>query len=408
MSADPLTAIAIKRLESPGFYAAGGVKGLYLRVNAGGSRSWILRVTVGHKRRDIGLGGYPDVTLSMARDKARECRELIRSGIDPVDQRKADKQALKSRQAKAITFKQAALRCHATKQTEFRNEKHRHEWITALENHAFPTIGNMQIAEIDVTHVLEMLEKIWHTKTETATRVRQRTEAVITWATVSGFRSGDNPARWDGNLKELLPNPAKIAPVKHFRSLHWQKVGQFMKDLRIRPGIAARALEFAILTAARSGEVRGMTWDEIDMDAGIWVVPETRIKAGKKHTVPLSDSAKTILAGLPRFEECPYVFPSPRGGMLSDATLSAVLKRMDVDAVPHGFRSTFKDWARSCTVYPDEVSELALAHVNNDATRAAYARDELLPKRALLMRDWEKFCALPLKSSAVTPIRNSK
>lgn len=406
MPLDELSALDVKRLEVPGFYAVGGVTGLYLKISKGGSRSWILRATVGSKRKDIGLGGYPDVTLAMARDKARQCRESIWAGGDPVAERKAAKRALKSEQAKHITFRQAALRCHAAKQTEFRNEKHRGEWISTLENHAFPTLGEMAVAEIEMPHVLQMLEKIWTTKTETATRIRQRTEAVLTWATVSGFRSGDNPARWAGNLKEVLPNPAKIAPVKHFRSLPWQQVGQFMTDLRERSGMAARALEFAILTASRSGEVRGMTWDEVDLDTGVWIVPENRIKAGKKHTVPLSPTAVAILKALPRFDGCPYVFASARGGMLSDATLLAVLKRMDVDAVPHGFRSTFKDWARSCSNFPDEVSELALAHVNSDATRAAYARDELLPKRTLLMREWEKFCNTIMETGAVSPIRS--
>jgi integrase len=403
-----LTAIEVKRLTDPGLHAVGMVKGLYLKVAPGGSRSWILRVTVGSKRRDIGLGGYPEVTLQRARERTAESRELIRQGVDPVDKRKADRAALISAQAKVIEFKDAAIRCHASKAPEFRNVKHRGEWINTLERYAFPVIGSLPVSEIELPHILKVLEPIWHTKTETASRVRQRMEAVLTWAAVSKYRSGDNPARWVGNLKELLPAPSKISTVKHHAALPWQQVGQFMDDLRKRDGIAAKALEFAILTAARSGEVRGMEWSEVDFSTKVWTVPEDRIKAGKQHRVPLSDDAIAILKAAPRFTANPLVFVAPKGGVLSDATLLAVVRRMKVDAVPHGFRSSFKDWARSCTAYPDEVSELALAHVNSDSTRAAYARDELLPKRKKLMGEWAKFCSMAGEKGIVTPLRRGK
>ena len=400
-----LSTLEVKRFTTPGMYAVGGVTGLYLQVVASGARTWILRVMVGSKRKDIGLGGFPAVTLQGAREKAREQRELINQGIDPVHQRKALRAALINTQAKNLPFKEAAYKCHASKVSEFRNDKHKKDWISALERHAFPVIGYLPVSDIELHHVMQVLEPIWHTKTETATRVRQRIEAVLTWATVSGFRSGDNPARWDGNLKEVLPNPSKISSVKHHPALPWQQVGQFMADLRKRKGTATKALEFAILTAARSGEVRGMEWSEIDFDAKVWKVPEGRIKAGKQHKVPLSDDAISILRALPRFEGVNYAFPAVRGGMLSDVALLAVVRRMGVDAVPHGFRSTFKDWARNSTAFPDEVSELALAHVNSDATRAAYARDELLPKRAKLMDAWAKFCRIVHKAGDVVPIR---
>ena len=252
---------------------------------------------------------------------------------------------------------------------------------------------------------MQVLEPVWHSKTETASRLRQRVEAVLTWAAVSGFRSGDNPARWQGNLKELLPAARKIKKVQHHAALPWQKIGTFMAELRKREGLGARALEFAILSAARSGEVRGMTWDEVDLSAKVWTVPEQRIKAGKAHKIPLSSEAVKLLKALPKFPESPYVFPAARGGQLSDMALTAVLKRLQVDATVHGFRSTFKDWARSCTAYPDEVSELALAHVNSDATRSAYARDELLPQRTRMMKDWAKFCGTVKKPGKVVPIR---
>jgi len=400
-----LSPMEVKRISEPGLHAVGGAKGLYLRVAPGGSRSWILRTTVGQKRRDIGLGGFPDVTLSQARQYARDARDKIRNGIDPADERKAARQALIAAQAKALTFDEAARRCHDAKAPEFRNEKHAKDWISSIERYASPVIGELPVSDVELPHVLEILEPIWRTKTETATRLRQRIESVLTWATVRGYRSGENPARWEGNLKEVLPNPTKTRKVQHHRALPWQKIGQFVADLRQRKGMAARALEFAILTAARSSEVRLATWDEIDLNARVWTVPAERIKAGRTHRVPLSDDAVALLRGLPRFEGSPYVFPATKGGPLSDMALSALCRRMGVDATPHGFRSTFKDWARNRTAYADEVSELALAHVNSDATRAAYARDELLPQRKRLMADWAKFCAQPaLKSGQVTPI----
>lgn len=378
---------------------------MYLKVAPGGSRSWILRAVVGRKRRDIGLGGYPDVSVARAREEAKSCREKIRKGIDPVIERKEAKAALVAAQDRELSFKQAATRCHAAKSPEFRSQKHRADWINALERHAFPVIGNMAVSDIGLSDILRVLEPIWQSKTETATRIRQRLEAVLTWATVSGYRDGDNPARWEGNLKEILPTPSKIMKVRHHPALPWQEIGQFMANLRKREGIAARALEFSILTAARTGEVRGMEWSEVDFDAKTWTVPPERIKAGRRHIVPLSDAALAILKDVPRMEGSDYVFTGAKGGPLSNNTMLALLKRMDVDAVPHGFRSTFKDWARSSTAYADEVSELALAHVNSDATRAAYARDELLPKRQRLMEDWAKYCSVIRGEGEVVSLR---
>jgi integrase len=230
---------------------------------------------------------------------------------------------------------------------------------------------------------------------------------VLSWATVSGYRTGDNPARWKGNLEHALAKPARLQKVTHYPALPWQEVGAFMTELRKREGIGARALEFAILTAARSGEVRGATWDEIDLHSKLWTIPEERMKAGKQHRVPLSEQALNLLKALPRLEGSNYVFPAVRGGMLSDMSINAVTRRMGVAAVPHGFRSSFKDWARSCTRYEDEVSELALAHANSDQTRAAYARDELLPKRERLMKEWAKYCDTVPSTGKVTPLRRA-
>jgi integrase len=231
--------------------------------------------------------------------------------------------------------------------------------------------------------------------------VRGRIESVLSWATVSGFRTGENPARWKGALDIVLPKPRKISKVKHHAALPWQEVPAFMPELRKVEGMGAQALEFAILTAARSGEVRGATWGEIDLARKLWTIPAERMKAKKAHRVPLNDAAMKLLSALPRLDGCDFVFPSARGGMLSDATMSAALKRMGVNAVPHGFRSSFKDWARSSSRFPDEVSELALAHVSTDATRAAYARDELLPQRTKLMAAWGQFIDTPVKAGKV-------
>jgi len=403
--ASELSALQVRRLTAPGFHAVGGVAGLHLLVKDTGARSWILRVKVGDRRPDIGCGGFPDVTLEQARQIAREMREQIRRGIDPIAARRATGLALRAAQAKALTFDQAAEACHAAKMVEFRNAKHRDDWISSLERYASKIIGDLPVADIELPHVVSVLKPIWTTKTETATRVRQRIESVLSWAKVSGYRTGENPARWKGNLEHALPKPARLQKIMHYPALPWQEVGAFMIELRKREGIGARALEFAVLTAARSGEVRGATWPEIDLHAKLWTIPATRMKAGKAHRVPLSEPAIKLLKALPRMEGCPYVFPSPRGKMLSDMSINSVTRRMKVDAVPHGFRSTFKDWCRTSTSYQDEVSELALAHVSTDATRAAYARDELLPKRERLMREWAKHCDTVQPKRAVATIR---
>lgn len=393
--AKELSAAEVRRLTDQGRYPVGGVAGLQMLVSVTGARSWVLRTQIGQKRRDIGLGGFPDVTLAGARDKARELREKISNGIDPVLERKAARDAMRARQGKALTFKEAAYLCHNARKDEYSNVKHRQDWINSLERHAFSVIGELSIDEIEVPHVLKVLEPIWKTKTETATRVRQRLESVLSWATVSKYRSGENPARWADNLSELLPNPSKIRKIQHHKALPWQKVPEFMVELQLREGMGARALEFIILTAARSGEVRFASWDEIDLAAKLWTIPADRMKARKAHNVPLSGAVIELLERLPRINGSNLLFTAPRGNALSDMSISAVCKRMEVDATPHGFRSCFKDWARSRTAYPDEVSELALAHVNNDATRAAYARDELLDQRARLMSDWARYLYEP-------------
>jgi integrase len=269
------------------------------------------------------------------------------------------------------------------------------KWKTPLDTNASPFIGKLPVHRIELAHVVQVLSPIWDSKTETASRVRGRIESVLSWATVSGFRTGENPARWKGGLDIVLPKPSKISKVKHHTALPWQTMPEFMPALRKQAGMGAKALEFAILTASRSGEVRGATWNEIDLKAKLWIIPAGRMKSKKAHSVPLNDDAMKLLNALPRLDGSNHVFPSARSGPLSDATLGKVLRTMGRDAVPHGFRSSFKDWARTSTRFADEVSELALAHVSTDATRAAYARDELLPQRTKLMEAWGKFINTP-------------
>lgn len=406
IKADVLSAISVKRLKRPGLHAVGGVAGLALMVKSTGARSWILRTTAGGRRREFGLGGYPDVTLEQARERARELRELIRQGIDPAEQRRAAQDALRTANAKRLTFRQAAEKFLESKRREFRNPKHAAQWETTLKTYADPIIGALPVDQIEFPHIVRILDPIWTSKTETAKRVRGRIESVLAYATASGFRDGDNPARWRGNLDAVLPKPNKVSKVKHHRALPYAELPAFMVSLREKNGIAPRALEFLILTAARSGEIRGATWDEIDFKAKTWTVPGERMKAGKDHRVPLSAEALAILKALPRFEGGNYIFAAPRGGPLSDMALSQVTRRMKVDAVPHGFRSTFRDWAAEHTNYAREVAEQALAHTISNAVEAAYRRGDLFDKRRRMMADWSKFATSPHTAAAtVTPIR---
>jgi integrase len=360
---------------------------------------------VAGKRRDMGLGGFPDVTLAMARESARVARESIKSGIDPIAQRAAARSALAASREASVTFEDAARKFIAAKSGEWKNAKHAQQWTNTLEAYAFPVVGNLVCADVALPHILKILEPIWSAKNETASRLRGRIESVLDWATVRGFRKGENPARWKGHLDKLLSAPGKVQKVEHHEAVAVDSLGAFIQDLRKREGIAARALEFLILTAARSGEVRGAVWSEIDMTGRIWTIPPERMKAGKEHRVPLSDAAVRLLEALPRIAGNDLVFPSPRGLVLSDMTLTAVMRRMKRDEVPHGFRSTFRDWASERTNYPREVAEMALAHTIGDKVEAAYRRGDLFEKRARMMQDWATFCDTITTAGQVIPIR---
>jgi integrase len=353
----------------------------------------------------MGLGGFPEVPLAAAKTAAREAREMIRKGIDPIEARKAAQSALKAASARMMTFKEAAEAYIAAHEDGWKNEKHRQQWANTLSTYAHPKIGALSVADIDLPHILEILEPVWKTKTETAKRLRGRIEVVLDWATTRGYRQGLNPARWRGHLDKLLARPSRIAKPVHHDALPISDIGQFMVRLRNAEGMGAKALEFAILCAARSGEVRGATWSEIDLKAKVWTVSAERMKAGREHRVPLSQAAIDLLEGLPRMAGTDLIFPAPRGGALSDMTLSAVLRRMKVPAVPHGFRSTFRDWVSERTSYPGEMAEMALAHTISNKVEAAYRRGDLFDKRRRLMDDWAAFLARNEEPASVIPIR---
>lgn len=402
--ANELGALAVSRLTQPGLHMVGGVAGLALQVTANGGRSWILRVMVGTKRREIGLGAYPAVSLKAAREQASAKRDEIAAGVDPVLARKERLSQLRASQAREITFEEAAKRFIDVKSAEWSNPKHAGQWRNTLAEYAYPLIGKLQVAHVGREHVLTVLEPIWMTKTETASRVRGRLESVLDWARVKGYRAGENPATWRGNLDKLLPAPNKTKRVRNHPALAIDAMGAFMVSLRGTSTTAARCLEFAILTAARSGEVRGATWAEIDLDKAIWRIPAERMKAKKEHRVPLSDAAIALLKAMQRSDDAGLVFPSPTGKTLSDMTLLAILRRANLEATPHGFRSTFRDWAGERTNYPRELAEVALAHVKGDESEAAYWRGDVLERRRCLMNDWAAFIAAPAAHGAVIPL----
>lgn len=401
-----LSPLAVSRLKKPGFHNVGGVTGLHLQITDSGAASWVLRVLIGDRRRDMGLGGYPSVTLQDARNRARQAREMIWQGVDPIEERKAARSRLVAEAERVLTFGKAAGKYIAAHESGWKNGKHSAQWRSSLETYAFPVLGKMNVADIQTAHVMRVLEPIWTTKTETATRVRNRIELIIGWCTARGHRSGENPARWRGHLDKLLPKRSKVQRVEHHPALPYHEIGGFMELLRRQEGMGARALEFAIFTAARSGEVRGATWEELDLDRAVWTIPAARMKADKEHRVPLSRPAIKLLKELPRMVGTSIVFPGPSGKALSDMSMTATLRRMGrPDITAHGFRSSFRDWAGETTAFPREVIEHALAHKLRDKAEAAYARGTLFDKRTRLMTDWGKHCSAATEAASVTPIR---
>jgi integrase len=400
-----LTVRTIASLTKPGTYTDGG--GLVVRVKPGGGKFWVMRYALNKVSREMGLGSVRDVPLKDARQAAAAARKLLAVGVDPLTQRKATLDAERLEAARAMSFKECAETYIKAHSPSWRNPKHRQQWTNSLRDYAFPIFGKLPVADIDTSLVLKALEPIWAKKPETARRVRCRIESVLDWAKTREYRKGENPARWRGHLGNLLPARGK-SPVKHHPALPYADMQAFMVKLREEKGSGARCLEFVILSAARSGEARGATWAEIDLDAAHWTVPGSRMKAGREHRVPLSNAAIDLLKTMQKLREGDLVFPSAkRGKPISDMTMGKTLKSMGrPDITTHGFRSTFRDWVSEQTAYPGEMAEMALAHTIGNKVEAAYRRGDLFEKRRRLMADWADYCDKPRTAGAtVTPIR---
>lgn len=401
---DKLSPLAVSKMTKPGYYGDGA--GLWLQVSASGSKSWIFRYTLAGRQREMGLGPTHTVSLASARLQAKEHRLTLRDGKDPLEVRQATRLATALAKSRLMTFDQCAAAYIAAHRGSWKNAKHASQWENTLSTYASPIIGALPVAEVDTALVVKVLSPIWQDKTETATRLRGRIESILDWATVSKYRQGENPARWRGHLENLLANPSKVARVVHHPALAWREIGAFMAELRQCAGMAARAVEFAILTAARSGEVRGATWDEIDLTTGLWTIPAERMKGKREHRVPLSPPVLALLNATPRLEA--LVFPGRREGVgLSDMSLTAVLRRMGRNEITvHGFRSTFRDWCAESVAnsFPREVCEHALAHSLPDKVEAAYRRGDLLEKRVMLMEAWASYCGTTQTTTAIAAI----
>ncbi len=398
-------ATKIKRLSSrkvetigPGFHADGG--SLYLRVRESGSRAWVFRYTLKGKVREIGLGATKARNLTDARKLAEAMRKAVADKEDPaiiVHGEKEDDDTI-------ITFESCAKGLIDSKRSGWRNAKHAQQWNNTLRDYAFPFIGKKHPADITLIDIKEILLPLWGVKTETASRLRQRIEAVFDWANVHKWRTGENPARWRGGLDKVLPAPNKVHTVQHFKAAPYDQVPAIIKSLRGKKSISAYCLQFLILTAARSSEVRGARWCEIDLSERVWIIPPERMKANKLHRIPLSNEAAKVLKSAPRIEGQELVFPGARGGLLSDVAVSKALRLVHSGVTVHGFRSSFRDWAAEQTSFPAAVCELALAHVNKDKVEAAYQRSDLFDRRRELMEIWSRYTG---GKSNLTSLRNS-
>lgn len=428
--AKPLNDLQVRRLSRVGWHAVGGVAGLLLQVRkptkegAQVPRSWILRVKIGDQRQPIGLGSYPQVSLASAREQAAKLVIEARQGVDLKAKKKAQRSALMVAAAKNKTFKECAEAYMDAHSSDYTSEKHRKQWPATLVTYAYPIIGNMLVSDIAMRDIRNVLEqetavnkdtkgKLWYVKTETAKRLLGRIKTVLDYATVNEYRSGTNPAQWTGHLSTQLPSPKKLQKKEHHPAVPYQQIGEFMSKLRLNSSISSKALEFLILTAVRSGSVRQAEWSEIDLPKKIWVIPAKHTKARQEHRVPLTPQAIELLRSLPIMAGTDIVFPSPSGKALSDMALSQLMRGMrergelTIEAVPHGFRSTFRDWAAEQTAYPDEIRKAASGHTVGDAVKEAYQRTDLLEKRRKLMDEWGNFLDQPtvIQASKVTQIR---
>ena len=405
-----LTPLAVKNAK-PGRHADGG--GLHLLVKESGARSWVYRFMLNGKSRDIGLGtaGPDGISLADARDARDALRLKVKSGIDPLEERQREAaEALATAQAAqvaGITFKAVAETYIGANEGSWRNDKHRQQWKNTLATYVYPVIGELPVAEVGTAHVLQILEPIWKAKAETASRVRGRMETILDAAKARGYRDGENPARWRGHIAQILPVRSRLTRGHH-KAMTYDAIPAFVGALHKREAVAALALEFTILTAARTGEVIGAKWDEVDLEKAIWTIPASRMKAGKEHRVPLSPRAVEILKSTQGLRK-DWLFPATKGGSMSGMAMSMLLRRMKVDVTVHGFRSGFRDWSAECTGYAHEVAEMALAHTIENKVERAYRRGDLFDKRRRLMDDWATYCAtLPAAGVNVTPIRKAE
>ena len=410
--AEKLAATFVKKTKRPGKYGDG--HNLYLQVyesvrkdgSVAITKSWLFRYSRFGKDTWLGLGPFPDVSLSEARDLATAERKKKRQGIDPLADKQMRRRAMRVAHDNMMNFTECARKYVDSQEAGWSNPKHIAQWRSTLNNIAGPVFGHLAIDQIDTPLVLRCLEPIWATKTETANRLRGRIEAVLDWATVRGYRKGDNPARWRGHLDKLLPKPSRVMKVIHHPALPYLEIGPFMKKLRKDQSGAARALEFTILTAGRTNEIIKAEWSEFDLNTKTWTVPAERMKAKREHRIPLSDAAIAVLKSM-QGHDITFVFPGhKRDTHLSNAAMLQVLKRLKhSDITVHGFRSTFRDWCAESTNYPSDVAEMALAHTLRDKTEAAYRRGDLFNKRSRLMTEWASYCDQSYKGAPVARLR---
>ncbi|CAM8846180.1 Integrase [Burkholderia pseudomallei] len=397
-----LTAVQVTRAKKPGVYSDGG--GLYLQITRTLTKSWLFRYMRDGVSRGMGLGPIHTVSLAEARIKAQDVRRMLLEGIDPLEAKKVKRQAERRERMKSLPFRDCANQYIDAHRKSWKNEKHAAQWGSTIETYANPIIGNLMVTEIDTDEIMRVLEPIWAEKTETATRLRGRIESILAWATVRGYRTGLNPARWKGHLDHLLPKPSRLRKTNHHAALPYAEASAFMQSLQQQEGAAAQALQLVILTASRTNEVIAACKSEFDLPAKIWTIPAERMKARREHRVPLSPAALALVKPLIDTGTSAFLFPATKENRhLSNMAMLQLLKRMKrEDLTVHGFRSTFKDWARETTDYAREVSEAALAHIIGDQTEAAYARGDLFMKRAGLMQDWADY-VLVMSASARAP-----
>ena len=404
-SINRLSAVQVKSLKKKGLHSDGG--GLYLRISDSGTKGWVFRYSLNKKARRMGIGSLQTVSLAEARIEAEQCRKLLHERVDPIEHRKSKRGRQGADTAKFMTFKDCAEAYIKAHSAGWKNAKHVSQWQNTLNTYAYPLLGELPVTEVDVGLVLKVLEPIWKTKTETASRVRARIENVVDWASARDLRTGSNPARWKGRLDKLLPPRARVQKVIHHPALPYEDISSFMVDLRLREAISARGLEFIILTAARTGEVLGAKWSEINLDKKVWTIPDVRMKMEAEHRIPLSPDALAVLKAMKEIASSDYVFPGrDYNRPLSNMAFLQLIKRMGHgDITVHGFRSTFRDWAAERTAYPREVAEMALAHAIENKVEAAYRRGDLFEKRSRMMGDWASFCRTMKPEGQVVPMR---